>query len=315
MQKVQHSFTSKQIRTMKKILTTLVLTLFITTAFSQTLKPYILATVASGEIKDAAIKVKSNLEANGFNVVGEYMPVKDPTRWVIVVAHPELDKAVQTIGGLTGFAATLRIGLTKEENDINISYTNPPYWGNAYYRDNFPKVSKNYNAIDAAFKASFSGIGAVKETSFGSEDGESIDDLRKYHYMMAMPYFDDTKKLAEFDSYNAAINKIEESLKWGKPGVIKVYRYNVPGKELTLYGFGLSGDKGEENFMPKIDISSPKHTAFLPYELLVMGGEVHILHGRFRIALSFPDLSMGTFTKIMSTPGDIEDLLKQLVED
>jgi hypothetical protein len=39
-----------------------------------------------------------------------------------------------------------------------------------------------------------------------------------------------------------------------------------------------------------------------------------MLHGRYRIALSFPDLTMGTFSKIMSTPGDIEDLLKQLVE-
>ena len=67
--------------------------------------------------------------------------------------------------------------------------------------------------------------------------------------------------------------------------------------------------------MPKIDITSPSHTAFLPYEFLVMDNEVHLLHGRFRIALSFPDLTMGTFTKIMSTPGDIEDLLKQIVED
>jgi hypothetical protein len=45
-----------------------------------------------------------------------------------------------------------------------------------------------------------------------------------------------------------------------------------------------------------------------------MGNEVHMLHGRFRIALAFPDLTMGTFTKIMSTPGNIQDLLEQLVE-
>jgi len=45
-----------------------------------------------------------------------------------------------------------------------------------------------------------------------------------------------------------------------------------------------------------------------------MGGKVLMLHGRFRIAISFPDLTMGTFSKIMSTPGNIEDLLKQVVE-
>jgi len=66
--------------------------------------------------------------------------------------------------------------------------------------------------------------------------------------------------------------------------------------------------------MPIIDIDNPKHTAFLPYEILVMNGEVHMLHGRYRIALSFPDLTMGTFTKIMSTPGDIENAFIQLVQ-
>jgi hypothetical protein len=38
-----------------------------------------------------------------------------------------------------------------------------------------------------------------------------------------------------------------------------------------------------------------------------------MLHGRFRIALSFPDLTMGTFSKIMSTPGDIEEAMRQIL--
>ena len=66
--------------------------------------------------------------------------------------------------------------------------------------------------------------------------------------------------------------------------------------------------------MPIIDIAQQKHVTFLPYELLVVGKEVLMLHGRFRIALSFPDLTMGTFTKIMSTPGEIEDLLSSLTK-
>ena len=49
-------------------------------------------------------------------------------------------------------------------------------------------------------------------------------------------------------------------------------------------------------------------------EMLVMDNKVVMLHGRFRIALSFPDLTMGTFTKIMSSPGNIEDLLESVVE-
>lgn len=131
---------------------------------------------------------------------------------------------------------------------------------------------------------------------------------------MGMPYFDDTVELEDFDSYNAALAKVDASVKSGTPNLKMVYKVSIPGKDLTLYGFGLSGENGESQFMPIIDGGSPKHTAFLPYEVLVMGDEVHILHGRFRIALAFPDLTMGTFSKIMSTPGAIEELLEQLVD-
>jgi hypothetical protein len=156
--------------------------------------------------------------------------------------------------------------------------------------------------------------GTYRGTGFGSEKGLSPEDLHKYRYMAGMPRFHQTNELGDFDSYQAAIDKIESSLIKGVPDVEKLYSIEIPGKELKLYGFSLKGDKGESDFLPTIDISSPKHTAFLPYELLVTGNEVHMLHGRYRIALSFPDLAMGTFTKIMSTPGDIKDLLESIVE-
>ena len=230
----------------------------------------------------------------------------------MVVTHPELTKSVKTIGGLTGFATTLRVAATQQEGVLNLSYTNPPYWGNAYYRNEYDKVSASYDQVAEAFSASFKSIGTFVGQPFGSEKGEEVEKLRKYKYMFGMPYFDETKVLGEFDDHEAAVKTIDASLKSGKPGTRLVYKVSVPGEDLTLYGIALSGEKGEENFMPKIDITEPKHTAFLPYEILVMNGEVHMLHGRFRIALSFPDLTMGTFTKIMSTPGDIQDLMEQL---
>ncbi len=66
--------------------------------------------------------------------------------------------------------------------------------------------------------------------------------------------------------------------------------------------------------MPIIDIGTNKLTAFLPYELLVLNDKAYMLHGRFRIALSFPDLTMGTFMKIVSTPGNIEDMLESVTQ-
>ncbi len=300
---------------MKKLLSLILVLSVITIVNSQTLKPYILGSTCSKSMSDVKVMAIAGLEKAGFTVVGEYMPVEDANRWMIIVSHPALDKAVKSVGELTGFASTLRLALTKEGDVINLTYTNPVYWGNAYFREDFDKVAAGYITVESAFKKAVANIGSAKGTQFGSEKGLKPGDLRKYHYMFGMPYFDDTKELADFDSHDEAVAKIESSLRLGKPGVKLVYKHNVPGTKLTLFGLALSGETGEGSFMLKIDLGTPKHTAFLPYELLVMDDEVHMLHGRYRIALSFPDLTMGTFTKIMSSPGDIEELLKQLVED
>lgn len=281
---------------------------------AQALNPYILGASSASSVTDLKATVSEALSTNGLKVVGSYMPASDKNRVVIIITHPELTKAVQTVGGLTGFAVTLRVGITREGAVTNVSYTNPAYWGNAYFRGDFSKVKSNYDAVAKALEGVMKSLDGYKGSSFGSKKGVDADDLHKYHYMMGMPYFDDTEELKEFDSYKDAVAKIDANLKKGVANAKLVYKVSVPGKNLTVYGIGLSGEDGESKFLPKIDIASPKHTAFLPYEILVMGNEVHMLHGRFRIAVSFPDLSMGTFTKIMSTPGDIEDMMEKVVE-
>ncbi|MFC2116212.1 hypothetical protein ACFLTU_07035, partial [Bacteroidota bacterium] len=205
-------------------------------------------------------------------------------------------------------------GLTVETGRVKISYTTPEYWLNAYYREDYEKVKNILSPLSGKLKKVMQESGTYSGTGFGSETGLEVDELRSYRYMIGMHRFHNTNELGEFSSYQEAIDKIESSLINGVPEVTKVYSVEIPGKELKLYGLSLGGEKGESHFLPIIDILKPRHTAFLPYEFLVMGNEVHMLHGRYRIALSFPDLTMGTFTKIMSTPGDIEDLLESVVD-
>jgi len=283
-------------------------------SFAQNLKPYILAFESTESISAVKEKVSANLKANNIYSVGQYQPANDKGRWIIVFTSPELKKSVKTVGGLTGFAATLRVALTTENGKTVVSYTNPTYWGNAYFQDNYEKVKGNYSTLSAHLITAMKASGSFIGTEFGSKKGLSIKDLRGYHYMMGMPYFEDSVELEDFDSYAAAVAKIDASVKKGVPNVNLVYKVTIPGKNLTLYGFALSGENGEAQFMPIIDQGSPKHTAFLPYEVLVKDDEVHILHGRFRIAIAFPDLTMGTFSKIMSTPGNIEEMLEKLVD-
>ena len=281
---------------------------------AQNLQPYIVGFETTETVSAIGEKIKANLGHNEIKVVGSYQPANDKNRMVIVFSSTDLENAVNKVGQLTGFAATLRIGITSENGKTIVSYTNPAYWGNAYFRGDYDKVAPLYSNLTKHIEAAMRATGTFAGRSFGSKEGLSVKDLRKYHYMLGMPYFDEPVELAVFANYTAALNKMEASIKKGVPNVKLVYKETIPGKDLTLYGFALSGDNGEGQFMPVIDISQPKHTAFLPYEVLVSGNKVLMLHGRYRIALSFPDLTMGTFAKIMSTPGNIEDLLKQLVK-
>ena len=300
---------------MKRLVFSLLIpTVFTLVSTAQILSPYTLGATSDKGLKESAALVKENLTANGFQVLGEYAPAEDKERWLIVITSESLLYASGKTGGLTGFAAALRVALTRESGRVLISYTTPEYWLNAYYRDDFDAVKTLLDPLSGKLERAMQESGTYAGTAFGSEKGLDVDDLRSYKYMMGMPKFHETKELREFASYKEAIDKIESSLLKGVPDVTKVYSVEVPGKELKLYGFALGGEKGETHFLPIIDVSEPKHTAFLPYEFLVMGNEVHMLHGRFRIALSFPDLKMGTFTKIMSSPGDIEDLLESVVE-
>lgn len=281
---------------------------------AQNLKPYILGAEFSGSVSDAKTALMESLKSNNLEVVGSYMPADDKNRYIIAFTCEELKSSIQSVGGATGFAAVLRCGITSEGGKTLITYNNPEYWGNAYFRDAYPKVASNYTKVKEKLQATMKAVGMAKNTPFGSEKGIEEEELREYHYMFGMPYFDDFEELREFDSYENAVAKIESNLSSGVSNVKKVYSVEIPGEKLKLYGLALSGDNGEANFMPIIDIGSPKHTAFLPYEILVMGDEVIMLHGRYRIAISFPDLTMGTFSKIMSTPGDIEELMKKVVD-
>ena len=59
-------------------------------------------------------------------------------RIVIIATHKLLTDPVEKFGGLHALAAVMRFGIIKSGDNFEISYTNPVYWGNAYYRKKFP---------------------------------------------------------------------------------------------------------------------------------------------------------------------------------
>lgn len=261
------------------------------------LKPYVLASSGPGTLEKKKDEVKSSLVQQGFQTVGEYSPYKGAH--VIVVTSDVLRKnAAKSEFGAYG--AISRISLTEKGGDIDIAYTNPLYYAQAYQmKDPLADVAASLEKA----------LG--KKSVFGSKKGLTAAKLRSYHYMVMMPYFEDQVLLASHSSQEEALKAVEANLAARKGGSSKIYRVDLSDKKESVFGVGITeGEGADKTIMPVIDISEPKHTAHLPYEMVVSGGKVYMLHGKFRIALDFPDLTMGTFMKISGAPSAIEEKLK-----
>jgi hypothetical protein len=256
-----------------------------------TYKPYILASVAPAQVKE-------KLTAEGFEVLGEYEPYKGAN--VIVITSDSLKNAAAQ-SDFGGYGAVQRVAIAGDE----VSYTNPVYWANGY------RMATDLNDIAAALKKALGNNG-----EFGSKKGKTKKELRKYHYAPFMPYFTDPIELAKHGTHKAAVEKVETALKKEGNGTMFVYRVDIPNKDETLFGMGILGDHdgADRVIMTMLNKyttdKAPKHLAYMPYEILVSGTNAYLLHGKFRIALSFPDLSMMQFMKIRKAPDGIEKTAK-----
>jgi hypothetical protein len=269
------------------------------------LKPFVLAYKTSGDIEQVANEVKGKLTAAGFEIVGSYSPYENAL--VIAVTNDDLKKAAAS-SEYGGYAAGQRVTLTNVDGEVQVSYTNPVYYGNAYRLEDESGLESAASALETALG---------KQSTFGTGDKElTAKDLRKYHYMFGMEYFDDPSELAEYDSYEEAVAAVEEGLAKGAGGATKVYRIDIPGKNESVFGVALSeGCSGDEYIMSRVDKEPMRSTAHLPYEILVSDGDVYALYARFRIAISWPNLPMvasetgATFFNIMCAPNAIEEAL------
>lgn len=270
------------------------------------LMPFVLASMSGGDVASVSADVKGKLTGAGFQVVGEYSPYSGAN--IIIVTNDAM-KATAAKSEFGAYGAAARVSVTKNGNDIEVAYTNPVYMAAAYRMDG------DGSAARAALEGA---LGAQQD--FGSEKELTASDLREYHYTVMMEYFDDPSELAEYDSQAEAVKAVEDSLAAGLGATAKVYRIDIPGKDETVFGVALKGKdaddcSGDEFVMNKIDKSTPRHTAHLPYEIVVSDGTAYALYARFRIAINWPHLPMlasetgATFFSIMCAPGAIEEAL------
>ena len=269
------------------------------------LKPFVLGSRGPGTAAEKAAVVKSALAAQGFTIAGEYTPYPDAI--VIVITNDEL-KSNAAKSELGGIGAAVRVTVTRVKNEVQVAYTNPVYMANAY------RMKEDLSGVAAKLAAALG-----KQEEFGAK-GLTAKKLRSYHYMFGMEYFNEPSVLAEYGSFEEAVAAVEAGLAAGRGGVTKVYRIDIPEKKEAVFGVAMKGATAADRYMDDkfimsvIDFKDIRSTAHLPYEMLVSGNKVYALYARFRIAISFPDLSMmgsNSFMNIMKSPEAIRKALTQ----
>lgn len=275
---------------MKKILLCLSLTLWAPLALA--LSPYMSAErVSAGDMHTVMGQVERKLQAAGFQVVGRHLPKGITQHGVVVVTYKPILDAIARLGGTNIVGAGIRVGV---RSDGSVSYMNPEYWYRAYFRKGYPMAEAS--VMDLRDKL-------VKTLGEGRPFGgdESPSDLINYRYMIGMEKFDsDKNELSTFGSFDQAIKAVQTNLAEKTSNTAKVYEVIMPDKKLAVFGVALNDPKrGEGWWVKRIGAD---HIAAMPYEVYVVGNKVYALYGRFRTALAWPALGMGTFMAISDMP-------------
>jgi hypothetical protein len=273
------------------------------------LKPFIVASSAPGALEEVTASTVNALEAAGFEVVGQYSPFDGSN---LVVATSDELKNIAAASDRGGYGAAQRVSVAENGGNIEVSFVNPLYIKHAY------RVAADMQPV---YDALVGALGYSAECGAGDKK-MTARKLARYNYMPTMQKFDDPSELGEFASHAEAVAAVENGLAVPGDALNQVYRIDIPGKEQVVFGVGMvMTNEDEEDLdsvfqMNVVDFEGCKKSAYFPYEVLVNGNEVEALHMRFRMAVHFPDLSMmgeHGFTKLISSPGAIEDALEAAV--
>jgi len=257
--------------------------------------------VTAGEVQSVLNQVESKLTKAGFSVVGKYMPSGLSGTGVLVVTDKNLLDVVRRLGGASIVGAPIRIGV---KADGSVSYMNLEYWLRAYFR-------KQYSLADKTVKATQSRLS--KALGAGKAFGGDVDrkDLADYQYMFGMEGFESDKNvLLEHLSFEDAVKTIQDNLARGMGKTSKVYEIIMPDKQIAVFGVAMNDPKEGEGWWVKT--AGVDNIAALPYEIYVVNNKAGHLFARFRIALGWPAVGMGSFMRIVEAPGIIHGTLTEV---
>lgn len=292
----------------KKILLFNLLLLLGYLGISQELSPF-QGTTTIGNIELLTQDIESKLQSADFEIIGKYKVAGRSDLQVICFTREDLKNVCEKYEDRGALASVLKIGLKQNNDTVEMSLLHPNYMFYAYFGEGYKNQEKVLKKIDSDAKN-------ILKESYGklSDFGGSveIEDIKKYHYKMMMPYFDDPVGLEEYDSFEEGLKYIRQQIAESGKDIELVYELVNESNKTAVFGIGMfQTETGEGVFLPTI---GERHIAAMPYDIILQGKEVSMLHGKYRFALYWPELTMGTFMKIMSTPGDVEEVMESITE-
>jgi hypothetical protein len=210
------------------------------------------STYLVGAYVDADTAQTKLIEA-GFEVVAVYKVDKKGEYTSIVFTNDAMKAAANKAD--RGFAAVLRLLVNSEKQVISI--TNPVYFGKAFMQDEF-----DYQAALSIEKSLSEAFGELK----GSADKWAFDGLASYHFMMGMPYYEESAVLAEGNN-----TELLEKAKAYKKGSNLVFELSI-GEGRTLLGYELG--RRTSKFVKKIGYHNAQ---IVPYTILIEDGKAKML--------------------------------------
>jgi hypothetical protein len=225
--------------------------------------------------------IKFKLEINGFDILAIDKIFENRT--VISFTNEELKKT-------NSFLSVLHMLVS---NNIEIRVQNPSYFAAAYLKDKF-----KYGQFMKTLKALDKVLGRMYET----KDKLKLLDLSSYHFMLGMPYYDDTIVVARGDDIVQRLSDTNST---------KHISYALRlANGSTLVGHKLNS--ATYDYLKKINVEN--NAQIFPYEVIIKNEKAIMLSPKFYLALSLPLLSMTDFLKIASVPDKIKKDIKIVYE-
>lgn len=292
---------------MKTLFFTFLLGLIVST--TNAISPFYNLGSKNQSIDNVVSETKNLLQEAGYEILGTYNVGNNSNQQVLVFTSEEIKTMALSYKDRGALAIAQKVGFTYKDNKTTVSLLNSMYMFNAYFQKDIQKNLDGLKKMDNKLTMLFRNNG-YQLTAFGGDLSEK--NLHDYQYMFGMPEFTDPVDLYQYSSFEQGLKVIHDNLKRGNSDTKMVYQIIFPEKEIAVFGIGLiNKDKGEDHFL---QIIGNNHLAAMPYEIILQGKNVTMLHGRYRFALYWPELTMTTFTKIMSSPGDVEEFLKSIVQ-